>query len=204
MLARSADTLAARAGEIGASALPVTCDITDPGAVKRALDGIRQAFGGAPELLVNNAGIFVPRAIDAVTPGEFEETMRINLLAPFVLVHAVLPEMRAQGRGHIVTIGSVADRTIFSENAAYSASKFGARALHEVMRTELRGSGIRTTLVSPAATDTPIWDAVARAGEGRFPPRSAMLPVEAVADAVLYAVTQPERVNVDELRLSSS
>jgi NADP-dependent 3-hydroxy acid dehydrogenase YdfG len=130
--------------------------------------------------------------------------MRINLLAPFVLVHAVLPDMRAQGRGHIVTIGSVADRVVFPENGAYSASKFGARALHEVMRTELRGSGIRTTLVSPAATDTPIWDAVARAGEGRFPPRSAMLPSEAVADAVLFAVTQPERVNVDELRLSSA
>jgi NADP-dependent 3-hydroxy acid dehydrogenase YdfG len=204
MLARSADTLAARAGEIGAAALPVSCDITDAGAVERALDGIRQAFGGGVDILVNNAGIFVPRAIDAVTPAEFEETMRINLLAPFLLVHAALPDMRARGRGHIVTIGSVADRVAFPDNAAYSASKFGTRALHEVMRTELRGSGIRTTLVSPAATDTPIWDAVARAGEGRFPPRSAMLPPEAVAEAVLFALTLPERVNVDELRLSSS
>jgi len=117
-------------------------------------------------------------------------------------VHAMLPGMRARSSGHIVTIGSVADRIALAENAAYSASKFGARALHEVLRTELRGTGVRVTLVSPSSTNTSIWDSIDRAGTGRFPPREAMLDAEAVAAAVLYAISQPPAVNVDELRLS--
>jgi NADP-dependent 3-hydroxy acid dehydrogenase YdfG len=204
MLARSGEVLAARASEIGAGALPVACDITDARAVERALAKVRESFGESPDILASNAGIFVPRPVEDLTPAELEEAVRVNLVAPFVLVHTLLPEMRARGRGHIVTIGSVADRTVLPENAAYSASKFGARALHEVMRLELRGSGVRTTLISPAATDTPIWDSVAQVGDDRFPPRSAMLPADAVAAAVLYALSQPERVNVDELRLSSA
>ena len=101
-----------------------------------------------------------------------------------------------------MTIGSVADRTAFAGNGAYAPSKFGARALHLVLREELRGSGIRVTLVSPGPVDTDIWEG--RAGTGRFPPREAMLPADAVAAAVLYALEQPDAVNVDELRLSTA
>lgn len=203
MVARHAEPLAARAGEIGAGALPIPCDVTDAAAVARAATVVREALG-VPDVLVNNAGVFDPRPLEELTPEVFAATVQVNLVAPFALVHAFLPAMRERGRGHIVTIGSVADRTAFPENGAYSASKYGLRALHEVMRAELRGTGVRATLVSPGPTDTPIWDAVHRAGTGRFPPRSAMMPPEAVAAAVLYAVSQPERVNVDELRLSAS
>ena len=66
--------------------------------------------------------------------------------------------MRERRRGHIVTIGSIADRVAFAENGAYAASKFGLRALHEVLRAELRGSGVRATLVSPGPVDTTLWD----------------------------------------------
>jgi NADP-dependent 3-hydroxy acid dehydrogenase YdfG len=112
--------------------------------------------------------------------------------------------MRARGSGSIVTIGSIADRTAFPENGAYAASKFGVRGLHEVLRAELRGSGVRATLVSPGPTDTPIWDALDPDNRPGFTPRAAMLRPEAVAAAVLYAVSQPPAVNVDELRLSAS
>lgn len=112
--------------------------------------------------------------------------------------------MRAQGAGDIVTVGSVADRHIFGGNGAYSASKFGARALHEVLRAELVGTGVRCTLVSPAATDTPIWDPIDPDNTPGFPPRAAMLRPHDVADAVLWAITRPPHVNIDELRLSRS
>src|SRR5262249_39911494 len=101
-----------------------------------------------------------------------------------------------------VTIGSVADRRAFPGNAGYSASKFGARVVHEVMRAETKGTGVRATLVSPASTDTEIWNGIGPGERGRFPAVSAMLAAEDVAHAVLFALTQPARVNVDELRLS--
>jgi NADP-dependent 3-hydroxy acid dehydrogenase YdfG len=79
---------------------------------------------------------------------------------------------------------------------------FGARAVHQVLREELRGSGIRTTLVSPGPTDTPLWDAVGPDDRAGFTPRARMLSAAAVADAVVFAVTRADDVNVDELRLS--
>jgi NADP-dependent 3-hydroxy acid dehydrogenase YdfG len=74
--------------------------------------------------------------------------------------------------------------------------------MHEVLREELRGSGLRATLVSPSATDTPLWDPIDPDHTPGFPPRAAMLRPDDVADAVLWAVTRPRHVNVDEVRLS--
>jgi NADP-dependent 3-hydroxy acid dehydrogenase YdfG len=88
------------------------------------------------------------------------------------------------------------------ENAAYAASKFGLRGLHEVLRAELRGSGVRASLVSPGPVDTPLWDPVDPDRRPGFTPRALMLSPEAVADAVIYVLSQPAEVNVDELRLS--
>jgi NAD(P)-dependent dehydrogenase (short-subunit alcohol dehydrogenase family) len=203
MLARRADVLAARAEEVSGG-IPIACDVTDEHAVSQAADAIKGLFAGAPDVLVNNAGVFRPVRLEAMSTRNFIETIRSNLLSPFLLLHAFLPAMRERGSGHVVTIGSVADHVPFPENGAYSASKFGVRALHEVMRAELRGSGVRATLVSPGPTDTPIWDGLEPAGAGRFPPRAGMLRPEAVADAILFALTRDAAVNVDELRLSST
>jgi NADP-dependent 3-hydroxy acid dehydrogenase YdfG len=103
-----------------------------------------------------------------------------------------------------VSIGSIADHVAFPENAAYAASKFGVRALHEVLRAELKGSGVRATLISPSAVDTPLWDPVNPDERPGFTARREMLRAEAVAAAVMFAVTQPADVNVDELRLSGA
>jgi NADP-dependent 3-hydroxy acid dehydrogenase YdfG len=103
-----------------------------------------------------------------------------------------------------VTVGSIADRAAFPENGAYAASKFGLRGLHEVLRAELRGTGVRATLISPGPVDTALWDAVDPDNRPGFTPRASMLDPDAVANAVIYAVTQPADVNIDELRLSRS
>ena len=139
-----------------------------------------------------------------ITAEEFERLIRINLLAPFYVLRALLPAWREQKRGHVITLGSVADRSIFPENGAYSASKFGIRAMHEVLRAETRGTGVRTTLVSPSAADTPIWETVTLPPDNRFPPRDQMLAADAVADAVVWAAMRPANVNVDELRITAS
>lgn len=201
MLARGAAALHAAAEPLGA--LAITADVADEGSVAAAVARVRAELG-APDILVNNAGLFTLATVEAQTTAALRATLDVNLVAPFVLARSVLPAMRAAGRGHIVTIGSIADRNTFPENGAYAASKFGARALHQVMRDELRGSGVRTTLVSPGPVDTPLWDPIGPDDRAGFTPRARMLPSSAVADAVLFALTRDAAVNVDELRLSRS
>jgi NADP-dependent 3-hydroxy acid dehydrogenase YdfG len=151
---------------------------------------------------VNCAGVFPFAPFHELTVDAFAEAMSLNVVVPFRFIRAFLAEMRAAGAGHVVTIGSVADRVAYPENAAYAASKFGARAMHEVLRAETRGTGVRATLVSPGAVDTAMWDAVNPDARADLPSRPDMLVAEDVAMAVLFALTQPPRVNVDELRLS--
>lgn len=202
MIARDGDALRAAAQPLGAAALPMSCDMGDT----RALDGVTERIGvelgDAPDVIVNNAGFFKLSTADTTDPQDFADAIEVNLIAPFRLVRAFLPAMRARARGHIVSIGSIADRVAFPENSGYVASKFGLRGLHEVLRVELVGSGVRTTLISPGQVNTALWDEVNPDERPGFVPRSAMLTPEAVATAVVFAVTQPADVNVDEMRLS--
>jgi NADP-dependent 3-hydroxy acid dehydrogenase YdfG len=112
--------------------------------------------------------------------------------------------MRARKSGDIVTLGSIADRYAFTGNAAYSATKFGMRAFHEVLRAETRGSGVRAILVSPGPVDTEIWDPHEASIGTRFPKRADMLTADDVARAIVFAVSQPAHVDIDELRLTRS
>jgi NADP-dependent 3-hydroxy acid dehydrogenase YdfG len=203
LVARGVKDLHDAARGIGAMAHAMPCDLTDMASVA-SLAAQLGADERAPDMLVNNAGLFPLGALDETDPVLFEQTVRLNLVAPFYLLRALLPVMKAKQAGHVVTIGSVADRTVFPGNGAYSASKFGQRAMHEVLVQELRGSGLRSTLISPAATDTSIWDAIDPDNRPGFPKRASMLRATDVADAVLWALTRPPHVNVDELRLSSS
>lgn len=202
MLARGADALHAAALELRAGAVAIPCDVADRASVQRASREIRRAFGGAPDLLVSNAGSFRLVRLESMSVDAFGETVETNLVAPFALVREFVAEMRSRGSGHVVTIGSIADRMTFPENGAYAASKHGVRAMHEVLRAELRGSGVRATLVSPGPVDTTLWDTIDPDTRPGFTPRTSMLPATAVADAVFYAVTRPAEVDIEELRLS--
>jgi NADP-dependent 3-hydroxy acid dehydrogenase YdfG len=204
LVARGADALHAAAAEVGAGAFPVACDVSQPDAVQGAAERVATDFDGPPDVLVNNAGLFALQRLDETSPIDFARTLETNLVAPFLFTRAFLPGMRARRSGHVVTVGSIADRWAFPENAAYAASKFGARGMHEVLRAETRGTGVRATLVSPAAVDTSLWDAHDPDLRPGFTPRAEMLAADAVAAAILFAVTAPASVNVDELRLSRS
>ena len=202
LLGRSVEALARVASSLGAGAVAIPCDVTRPGDVEDATARVTDAFRGAPDILVNNAGLFHLQRVEETMPLDFARTLETNLIAPFRFVRAFLGAMRERASGHVVTVGSIADRATFPENGAYAASKHGLRALHEVMRAELLGSGVRATLVSPGPVDTPLWDPIDPGSRPGFTPRSAMLPATAVADAILYALTCPPSVNVDELRLT--
>lgn len=202
LVARSEERLKALALELGGDAIALPCDLAEASALDRAVRTIDERLGGAPDVLVSNAGAFALAPAHEQDADAFASMLTVNLAGPFRLMRAWLPAMRARGTGHLVTIGSIADRVIFPGNAAYAASKYGLRALHEVLREELRGTGVRASLVSPAQVDTELWDPLDPDNTPGFTPRSRMLPPEAVAEAVAWVVGAPPYVNVDELRLS--
>ncbi len=203
MLARGEAVLRERAAEVGKRALALPCDVSDPASVAGVAAAVRERLD-TPDAIVNNAGLFLLATVTDTAPDDFAASLRVNVVAPFLLAREFVPDMRARGSGHLVTIGSIADHLAMPGNAAYSASKFGVRALHEVLREELRGTGVRATLVSPGPVDTPLWDELDPDNRAGFTPRSRMLDAGAVAEAVRYALAQPPDVNVDELRLSRS
>jgi NADP-dependent 3-hydroxy acid dehydrogenase YdfG len=179
-------------------------DLSNPDALRPVLQQVRERLDGAPDIIVNNAGSFTIAPIEETEVDDLKGALRVNLAAPFLILKEFLGELKKENRGHVVTIGSVADHVAYPGNALYAATKYGARGMHEVLREETRGTGVRATLISPGPTDTAIWDAVDPDNQPGFTPRAKMLRPADVADAVLWAVTQPLNVNVDELRLSRS
>jgi NADP-dependent 3-hydroxy acid dehydrogenase YdfG len=195
---------APRAAEQTGAHAWVIVDLTDPTAIADAVQAVFDRLGVSPDLLINNAGAFTIAPIADTSPDMFARMLAVNLAAPFQLIRAFLPGMRDRGIGHVVTVGSIADHVAFPGNSAYSAAKFGLRGLHEVLRAELKGTGVRTTLVSPEAVDTAVWDELDPVTRDQFPPSTEMLAAEDVAGAILYAITRPASVNVDEIRVSTT
>jgi NADP-dependent 3-hydroxy acid dehydrogenase YdfG len=177
------------------------CDVTRPDEVARAVRTIETDLG-VPDIVVNNAGVFFVKRLDETTADMFAQSVATNLTGPFLIAHAFVPAMVRRGNGHLVTIGSSSDRIAYPGNAAYAASKYGVRGLHEVIAAELAGTGVRTTLVSPGAVDTEMWDPIDPDRTEGFRKRADMMRAEDVAEAVLFAVTREVRVTVTEIRMA--
>ena len=176
------------------------CDVTDAAQVDRVTAQVVQELG-PPHIVVNNAGIFFIKRLEDTSPADFERAIGVNLVGPFLVARALVPQLVKRGSGHFVTIGSISDHLSFSGSAAYGASKFGLRGMHESIVAELGKTGVRATLVSPGPVDTDIWDPIDPDSKAGFTKRKDMLRAEDVADAVLFAVTRPARAAVTEIRL---
>ena len=177
LAARRPAELADVAAEI-ADPVVVPTDLRDPAAITALVD--RATAAGRIDALINNAGLGGASSI--LTDDEAVTAMiGVNLLAPIRLIRAVVPAMRAQGRGAIVNIGSVAGEIGIS--GTYSATKFALRGLTDSVRRELKGTGIGVTLIEPGHIATPL-----NAGrKGRMP------GPEVVVDAIERAVSRPRR-----------
>jgi len=178
----------------------IPCDITQSDVIRSTVARI-VAAPGVPDIVVNNAGTFLLKPVVETTPEEFAQQLSVNLVGPFLVLRELLPHLIRKGHAHLVTVGSVADHVPYAGNAAYGASKYGLRGLHEVLRRELVGTDVRTTLVSPGPTNTELWDEIQSNDGNEMPDRSQMLAADDVAQAVLFAVTRPPRVNVELIRL---
>lgn len=203
LVARGRAELDALAADLGASA--VAADVSEADAPSRIAAALLDVFAAeSPDILINAAGAFDLARLHEVEPAVFDALIAVNLRGPFLLIRQWLPAMLQRRSGHIVSIGSIAGRQGFPENGAYSASKFGLRGLHAVLDAETRGTGVRATLVEPAATDTPLWDSIDREKHPGLPQRESMMPAGAIADAVVFALTRPPEVDVRNLILERS
>lgn len=176
------------------------CDVSKPDEVERVVSRTI-ADMGAPHIVVNNAGTFFVKLLAEITPTEFAASLATNVTGPFLVARALLPKLVARGSGHFVTIGSISDHVAYTGGAAYTAAKFGVRGLHEVLQAEVAGTGVRTTLVSPGPVNTDVWDPIQPDTRPGFTKRRDMMLPEDVAEAVLFAVTRPERADVTEIRM---
>lgn len=197
--ARSMDALREIAEDIGGEALEM--DLLNPSSVSAALARLTDDLGSAPDIVVNTAGVFQIASIAHTSLETFEEGLATNLRGPFMVLRGLLPAMMTRGSGTVVTVGSVAGSKPFPGNAAYSSAKYGLRGLHEVMVEELRGSGVRSCLIEPAATDTSIWDAIDPDADPTLPDRAQMLRPKDVADAVVFVCSLPADVQVPVLAI---
>lgn len=202
LVARGQSELRSIATELRAEA--VHGDVASPEGAAAVAAAADAALGGPPEILVNSAGSFLLAPIAETSPEDFRRQLDVNLAGPFYLIRALLPGMLARRAGHVVNVGSVAGRVSMAGNGAYSAAKFGLRGLHQVLAEEIRGTGVRATLVEPAATNTSLWDALDPDSRADLPSRSMMLTADDVARAVVFALSQPADVELSLLALRSA
>ena len=179
----------------GTATVVLAADVSDEGAVARAVAAAEQQLGPV-DVLVNNAGIFALAPVEKMDTLVFDRMLAVNLRGPFLMSRALLPGMKSRKRGHIVNISSTAGRRGFAGGGAYCASKFGLAGLTEAMRYEARASNVRVTCVYPSTVNT---DLVKKAGMDLAPERA--IQPEDVANAVVSLVAMDDRAMTTALEI---
>jgi hypothetical protein len=188
--------------ETGARVLPLPCDVTKREDLERVAQEAQNSFG-AIDILINNAGVMLLSYLKNDKVDEWERMVDVNIKGVLFAIHAVLPGMLARKSGHIVNISSVAGHEVFPAGSVYSATKYAVRALTMTMEKELSRTGVRVTNISPGAVDTElathITDEAVLETHRRRPPDFRKLAARDIANAIVYALTQPDYVNVNEI-----
>ena len=178
---------------IGGEGQIVIADLSSVKGVERLL---RQVGQKPIQVLVNNAGVVCVKPISKITLSEWQESLAVNLTAPFLLIQKLLP-LLSRG-GTIVNILSVAAKQGFRNWSSYCATKFALEGLSQCLREELRPKGIRVVNIYPKATRTGLWKKV----PGRWLEEKMMEPEE-VAEAVYYAISRPAKTQVENILLGN-
>ena len=188
LAARSRERLDALVAELGPDrALPVACDVTDAGDQAAMARQVLDAFGRIDVVFANAGRGGSPGGFAGADPEVWREMILTNVYGVGLTLRHTLEAVKA-ARGHVVLMGSAAGRGTIA-GSMYGASKWAVTGMGYNLREELRGTGVRVTLLEPGMVDTPFFDR---------PPEQAMAPGD-VAAAVLYAVSQPAHVDVNEI-----
>ena len=202
LAARSVDKLHALAEEIGGGSMVCPMDVEDASSIRPAVDAVVERLGRI-DVLVYAAGTNIPdRALDALTPETWDMMLATNLSGAFHCTKAVLPTMRAQGGGLIIYVSSVAVQLPDASGVSYQATKHGLVGLAHGTFKEEQDNGVRTTVIFPGLTDTPL---VLKRPTATPPEVMAhALQPEDVAAACLFAASLPARARIPELMLMPS
>lgn len=171
-------------------ALAVITDVSKQQDMESLTERAHDAFG-AVDILVNNAGAMLNAVVREGKTEDWEEMIDVNIKGMLYGIHTVLPAMLERATGHIINVSSVSGHEVTKVSTVYSATKFAVRAISMGMEKELARTGVRLTNISPGMVDS-------SESSDRVADRKP-LKTDDIAQAVIYAVTQPEYVNVNEI-----
>lgn len=198
------DDLVRRIEAGGGSALAVPGDVADEAVATAAVTRTVAHFGTI-DILVNSAGITQAGGVENGNIDEYRRVIDVNLLAALYTCKAAIAPMKAQGRGDIINISSLAARKSVSAMSAYSTSKHALNAMTDGLRQEVGAHGIRVCILMPGSTSTEvaenISDPASRAAIKAHVNREGAMAPGDVADAIMFVLALPRRTNVSELAI---
>ena len=170
-----------------------------------SVDDFVKSINGRPiSLLVNNAGgAFDSASIEKTDPEIWQKTYEVNVIGALRVTKALLPNLRANGRSHIVVITSTAGHAVYENGGSYTTAKHAERAFTQTLRLELNGEPIRVTEIAPGMVKTEEFSAVRlgskEAAEKVYEGVAQPLIAEDIAEAIRWCAMLPEHVNIDSL-----
>ena len=198
------DGVAGRIADLRAESLVLEADVARPEEAESIVSRTVERWGQL-DILVNNAGLMLLSPIDRARVEDWQRMLDLNVLGLMVTTRAALPQMRRQKDGHVVNISSTAGRVANPDASVYAATKFGVGAFSEALRREVYKDNIRVTVIEPGAVATELREHVpdpdTRERIDTWARSMRQLQSEDVAAAILYAVSQPPHVNVNEILL---
>ncbi len=197
LAARRKEKLGTIAEEINTAgegqALAVPTNVANRSEVEAMVKKAAETFGDI-DIYVNNAGLMLDARVREGKVEEWEQMIDVNIKGALYGINAVTPTMIERSTGHIINIASVSGQEVTKISSVYSATKFAVRALSMGMEKELARTGVRVTNISPGMVDTDLARSRGRSNSDRRP-----LDTDDIARAIVYAVTQPDYVNVNEI-----
>ncbi|MFD1124582.1 SDR family oxidoreductase [Lentilactobacillus raoultii] len=202
--ARRKDRLAELAGEFPAGqVLYQVTDVTDRQSVQNLVDLAKSKFGRV-DVLYNNAGLMPISQLAELKVAEWDRMIDVNIKGVLYGIAAVLPTMIQQKQGHIITTDSVAGHIVHPGTAVYAGTKYAIQAIMDGLRQEQIANHIKTTMISPGAVDTELYSTISddatRAQVQKDEKENGLSPID-VANAVAYAIDQPDKVAINEVLL---
>ena len=201
--ARRVERLEALASDIqadGGSVVVQRLDVTELEQMQAIIEAAQSHFGRV-DAVINNAGVMPLSSLEALKIEEWNRMIDVNIRGVLHGIAAGLPVMKKQGFGHFINIASIGAYEVSPTAAVYCATKYAVRAITDGLRQETAGQGIRVTLVSPGVTESELAESITdnEAKEIMKEYRRTTLPATAIARAIVYALEQPEYVDVSEL-----
>jgi NADP-dependent 3-hydroxy acid dehydrogenase YdfG len=204
--ARRADRieeLAARINADGGQAVAIETDVSDEAGARAFVEGARDQLGGLHGL-VNNAGLMLLGPVEGADTDQWRRMIDVNCLGLLYCTHAALPIMREEGAGHIVNLSSVAGRVAALGSAVYNLTKWGVTGFSEGLRQEALHANVRVTVIEPGYVETELQghnEGNPIVMEAMEKTRQQIDPLQAsdIADAILYALTRPQHIGINEV-----